>query len=69
MRYALYGKGERTWIRRAKQEIDGVSPLKNCVYTSVESALEDSKSYGENITQIKIKNLDTKEIVYQGNRL
>lgn len=67
MRYALYGKSNR-WFRRAKQEIDGIGPLKDCVYGSVESALEDSKNFGEWITQIKIKNLDTKEIVYQGNR-
>ena len=67
MKYALYGLGNR-WLRMGKQDIPNVSKYYDCVYSSLEEALEDSKRFAERIQIIKIKNLDTKEIVYQGKR-
>ena len=68
MKFALYGKGLGNWLRMTKQEIDGVSPVRNCVYASIEDAMNDAVRFPQKITTIKIKNLDTKAIVYQGNR-
>ena len=67
MRLALYGKGNR-WLRMGKQDIPNVSKYYDCVYSSIEDAMEDSKRFADRIEVIKIKDLDTKEIVYQGKR-
>lgn len=63
MKFALYGQSAVTgrWIRVAKAG-------KDCIYTSLEEALKDCKRLAYAVKVVKVKNLTTKEIVYQGNR-
>lgn len=63
MKFALYGQSAVTgrWIRMSENG-------KDCIYKSLEEALKDCERMSSTVKVIKVKNLTTKEIVYQGNR-
>lgn len=63
MKYALYAQSPVSgrWIRVAKAG-------KDCIYTSLEEALKDCERLAYAVEVVKVKNLTTKETVYQGSR-
>lgn len=63
MKLALYAQSPVSgrWIRMSENG-------KDCTYKSFDEALEDCQRMNDTVTTIKVKNLTTKEIVYQGSR-